>query len=108
MYDQIVLRKEYLFSDEELDWKTLVKAVLIKNGVAGVLAVSEQEYGKYYFWIFADICTREILEDREKFLEFINRNQCNGYSEGAFDSIDELNRQLEKDGATGYGKVQEF
>jgi hypothetical protein len=78
------------------------------NGIASVLQVVRDEYGQFYFGVFCDYCDEETVSNREKCLAFIQDNEANGYSCGAFDTLEEMNAQMEADGITGYGKISVF
>lgn len=103
-----IVRKEYKLSSEELGFPSVARAVLLDCEVAGVLVVSRQDDG-YFYWIFCDsVKDEETIEIRDAFVNLLHRNELNGYSCGAYETISDLNSALKKEGITGYGMFEDF
>ena len=67
------------------------------KNVIDVLYASKDEDGYYYWGVFDDHCDKEIVEDREAFLRFMDSCDDKGYSVGAFDSIEDVNKSIEEE-----------
>ena len=78
------------------------------SGLASVLQVVRDEDGYFYYGVFCNYCDEDTIRDRAKCLAFIQDNETNGYSCGSFNTLEELNAQMEEDGVTGYGKISVF
>lgn len=98
---------DWHYSAKENGMETRAR-VAYYNGIACVLQIVRDEDGKFYYGVFCDYCDKETVNDREKCLAFIQDNEANGYSCGSFDTLEEVNAQMEADGVTGYGKISVF
>ena len=94
--------KEFHYSAEEAGMETLARAV-IYNDVICVLQVVKDEEGSYFYGVFASQYKSGILDDRNVFLKFLDDNRSNGYSVGAFDSLEEVNEDMKYNNCTAYG-----
>ena len=84
--------KQYHYSAEEQGWETVFKVEPRGNGVYDILFAQKDEDGFYYWGCSAEYIDDQTLNDREAFLQFTFDHDDDGYSEGAFDSIEDINK----------------
>ena len=104
---------QYHFSAEETGFEMIVKinqeSVHYANkygsgwqNIASVLYASKDEDGQYYWGCFEDYCDQEIVADRDSFLQFLTDSDDKGYSVGAFDTIEEVNADIDNEALVNY------
>lgn len=98
---------DWHYSAQENGMETRAR-IAFCDGMASVLQIVRDEDGRFYYGVFCDYCERETIENREKCLAFLQKNESNGYSCGSFDTLEEVNAQMVEDGVTGYGKISVF
>ena len=98
---------DWSYSAKENGMETRVR-IAYHDGLAAVLQITKDEDGRYYYGVFCDYCDEQTINDRQSFLRFLEKNETNGYSCGSFDTLEELNAQMQEDGVTGYGTITTF
>lgn len=83
------MKKEYVYSADEAGEELVLVADYRGNSVE-IEAINRDEENNYYFWCVGLWCEKEVIEDREKFLEFILDNSDEGFGCGSFLTLADL------------------
>ena len=97
--------KEFHYSADEAGMEMIARAV-VHNGLVCVLQVVKDEDGYYYYGVFADYYKSGIFDSKQAFMKFLDDNETSGYSTGGFNSLEELNNAMKRDGCTAYGFIE--